>query len=82
LANSFEPTEMYGDNYGYRSGLNRSMSQHLARKARGLETLVGLTPEDVVLDIGSNDGTVLASYSTSPLRRIGIDPTAKRFAQY
>jgi len=82
LAHSFEPTEMYGDNYGYRSGLNRSMSEHLARKARGLETLVGLTPDDVVLDIGSNDGTLLASYSTSPLRRIGIDPTAKRFAQY
>ena len=82
LANSFEPTEMYGDNYGYRSGLNRSMSQHLARKARGLETLVGLTSGDVVLDIGSNDGTLVASYSTSPLRRIGIDPTAKRFAQY
>ena len=25
LAHCFEPTEMYGDNYGYRSGLNRSM---------------------------------------------------------
>lgn len=82
LAHSFEPTEMYGDNYGYRSGLNRSMSQHLARKARGLETLVALTPGDVVLDIGSNDGTLLGSYSTSPLRRIGIDPTARRFASY
>ena len=82
LAHSFEPAEMYGDNYGYRSGLNRSMSQHLARKARGLETLVGLAPHDVVLDIGSNDGTLLASYSTSPLRRIGIDPTANRFASY
>ena len=82
LADSFEPTEMYGDNYGYRSGLNRSMSQHLARKARGLETLVRLSPQDVVLDIGSNDGTLLASYTTSPLRRIGIDPTAERFASY
>jgi hypothetical protein len=82
LAHSFEPTEMYGENYGYRSGLNRSMSQHLARKARGLETLVDLAPRDVVLDIGSNDGTLLASYSTTPLRRIGIDPTAIRFASY
>ena len=82
VGRSFEPTEMYGDNYGYRSGLNRSMSQHLARKARGLETLVGLATQDVVLDIGSNDGTLLASYSTSPRRRIGIDPTAKRFASY
>ena len=82
LSASFEPTEMYGENYGYRSGLNRSMSQHLARKARGLEIFVGLATQDVVLDIGSNDGTLLASYSTSPLRRIGIDPTAERFESY
>jgi SAM-dependent methyltransferase len=82
LAHSYEPTEMYGDNYGYRSGLNRSMLQHLARKARGLEVLVGLSPGDVVLDIGSNDGTLLAAYATNPLRRIGIDPIAMRFADY
>jgi SAM-dependent methyltransferase len=73
---------MYGDNYGYRSGLNRSMVAHLARKARDLESLVGLRPDDVVLDIGSNDGTLLASYETKPLRLIGIDPTAERFAEH
>jgi C-methyltransferase C-terminal domain/Putative zinc binding domain/Methyltransferase domain len=82
LAHSYEPTEMYGDNYGYRSGLNRSMLQHLARKARGLEVLVRLSAGDVVLDIGSNDGTLLKAYATSPLRRIGIDPTAARFADF
>jgi hypothetical protein len=82
LAHSYEPAEMYGDNYGYRSGLNRSMVLHLARKARGLEALVGLNPGDVVLDVGSNDGTLLGAYATNPVRRIGIDPTAARFADY
>jgi SAM-dependent methyltransferase len=82
LAHSYEPTEMYGDNYGYRSGLNRSMVRHLEQKARALEALVGIEPNDVVLDIGSNDGTLLASYETTPLRRIGIDPTASRFASF
>jgi hypothetical protein len=82
LAHSYDPSEMYGASYGYRSGLNRSMSEHLTRKARGLEALVGLEPEDVVLDIGSNDGTLLASYTTDPLRRIGIDPTAARFESF
>ena len=82
LAHSFEPTEMYGDNYGYRSGLNASMVEHLGREARGLETLVELSPGDVVLDIGSNDGTLLGSYTTKNLRRIGIDPTAAKFADY
>lgn len=82
LAHSFDPTELYGDHYGYRSGLNRSMVEHLAREARGLEAVVGLSPGDVVLDIGSNDGTLLASYTTDRLRRIGIDPTAARFAEF
>jgi hypothetical protein len=82
LAHSYDPTELYGDNYGYRSGLNRSMVEHLAREARGLERLVGLSPGDVVLDIGSNDGTLLASYTTASLRRVGIDPTAARFAEF
>jgi hypothetical protein len=82
LAHSYEPTEMYGDNYGYRSGLNRSMVLHLTRKALGLEELVGLSPGDVVLDVGSNDGTLLGAYATGSVRRIGIDPTAARFADY
>jgi hypothetical protein len=82
LAHGYEPTEMYGDNYGYRSGLNRSMVRHLSRKTLGLEALVELSAGDVVLDIGSNDGTLLGAYATTPLRRIGIDPTAERFAEY
>ena len=82
LAHSYDPTEMYGGNYGYRSGLNASMRQHLLRKARGLEALVDLRPGDTVLDIGSNDGTLLGSYSVDGIRRLGIDPTADRFREF
>jgi hypothetical protein len=82
LAHAYDPAEMYGDNYGYRSGLNQAMLEHLARKARGLEALVGLAPGDVVLDVGSNDGSLLRAYITTPLRRVGIDPTATRFADH
>jgi hypothetical protein len=82
LAVSYDPNEMYGDNYGYRSGLNRSMVEHLSRKARGLETLVDLRRRDTVLDIGSNDGTLLGSYATRDLRLVGIDPAADRFAEF
>jgi SAM-dependent methyltransferase len=81
LAHSYEPTEMYGEHYGYRSGLNKAMSDHLGQKARGLEALIGLRSGDTVLDIGSNDGTLLRAYETARLRRIGIDPTARRFAE-
>ncbi|MDR3417124.1 MAG: hypothetical protein P4L83_13145 [Nevskia sp.] len=34
LANSYDLGEMYGENYGYRSGLNQSMVRHLTQKIR------------------------------------------------
>ncbi len=41
LAHSFEPQEMYGENYGYRSGLNQSMVDHLTRKIGQLTRRAG-----------------------------------------
>lgn len=82
LAHSYEASEMYGENYGYRSGLNQSMVDHLTEKVAWLERLVPLGAGDVVLDIGSNDSTTLKAYQTKGLRRIGIDPTGEKFKQY
>jgi hypothetical protein len=82
LNHSYDPNEMYGDNYGYRSGLNQSMVRHLQAKARRLETLAGLKRGDVILDIGSNDATLLKSYQTPGVDRVGIDPTGSKFREY
>lgn len=82
LAHSYDLGEMYGDNYGYRSGLNQSMVAHLTTKIRELERFAGLTSGDAVVDIGSNDSTSLRAYSTPGLTRTGIDPTGKKFLQY
>jgi hypothetical protein len=49
---------------------------------RYLERIAGLSSGDTVLDIGSNDGTLLKAYSVTGLRRIGIDPTGRKFASY
>jgi len=82
LRHSYESSEMYGDNYGYRSGLNQSMVDHLTHKIAYLERLVQPRSGDTVLDIGSNDCTTLKAYSTPGLKRLGIDPTAKKFAEF
>lgn len=82
LNHSYDAGEMYGDNYGYRSGLNQSMVDHLNGKIRYLERLVPLEAGDTVLDIGSNDCTTLKAYARSDIHRIGIDPTGKKFASY
>lgn len=82
LKHSYNPSEMYGDNYGYRSGLNQSMVSHLTDKVAYLERLFPLKAGDVVVDIGSNDCTTLKAYQTKDIRRIGIDPTGNKFLQY
>jgi hypothetical protein len=79
LRHSYDPDEMYGANYGYRSSLNQSMVDHLTRAAQGLERRVDAKAGDVVLDIGSNDATLLKAYSIRGLKRIGIDPTGEKF---
>jgi hypothetical protein len=81
LRHSYSSAEMYGDNYGYRSSLNRSMVGHLHSKVDSLRGLVSLDEGDLVLDIGSNDGTTLSFYPET-LTRVGIDPTAGRFRQF
>jgi hypothetical protein len=82
LGHSFDPGEMYGENYGYRSGLNASMVRHLTHKIGYLEKLADLKPGDTVLDIGSNDATSLKAYSVPSSNRIGIDPTGRKFQEY
>jgi len=82
LDHSYDLGEMYGENYGYRSGLNQSMVRHLTQKVRELERAADLKPGDTVLDIGSNDATSLKAYNVPGLRRVGVDPTGAKFRGY
>lgn len=81
LAHTYNPNEMYGVNYGYRSGLNKSMVKHLGDKVAWLLKRRPLDAGDLVLDVGSNDGTTLGFYPET-VDRLGIDPTSGKFAQY
>ena len=82
LAHSFDAGEMYGEGYGYRSGLNASMVEHLTSKAKRLERICGLTSGDGILDIGSSDATLLKAFTVKGIRRIGMDPSAEKFRSY
>ena len=80
LSHSFDPSRMYGKDYGYRSSLNQSMVNHLTTKVTNLEQRFGLRPGDCVIDIGSNDATTLKAYKTPGMKRIGVDPTGVKFS--
>jgi len=83
LAHSYDLGEMYGDNYGYRSGLNASMVKHLHTKVERVLRLVPLREGDLVVDVGANDGTTLAAYPRAiGADLLGIDPTGAKFRQY
>jgi len=81
MKQSYSLDEMYGENYGYRSGLNASMVRHLQEKVRTLEFLAKPQANDLIIDIGSNDATTLKAY-TSKCKKVGIDPTGLKFKQY
>ncbi len=81
LEHSYSLDEMYGENYGYRSGLNKSMVAHLHGKVKKILQLVSLSNQDVVIDIGSNDSTTLQAYPEGPTL-VGIDPTGVKFHSF
>lgn len=82
MEHSYDLGEMYGENYGYRSGLNASMVAHLHNKVKRILGLVELCKGDLVIDIGSNDSTTLQAYPSSGPVLVGVDPTGVKFHSY
>lgn len=82
LAHTFDLASMYGDGYGYRSGLNSSMVRHLEEKVAYIQNVAPLKDGDLVIDIGSNDGTTLGAYPEGRFDLVGVDPTGKKFASF
>jgi SAM-dependent methyltransferase len=74
MRHSVPPRVLYAS-YWYRSGVNQTMRDHLTGIAHMAEQIAGLKPGDLVLDIGCNDGTLLKSYHTQGIKRLGIDPS-------
>jgi C-methyltransferase C-terminal domain/Putative zinc binding domain/Methyltransferase domain len=82
LEHSYDLEEMYGQNYGYRSGLNASMVRHLHGKVKKILGQVALKEGDLVVDIGSNDSTTLQAYPNPGPLLVGMDPTGVKFQSY
>jgi SAM-dependent methyltransferase len=67
------PPDVLYSVYWYRSGTNATMRDHLKGIADEATALLG-KPTASVLDIGCNDGTLLAAYPKT-FRKFGIDPS-------
>lgn len=64
--------DMFSD-YPYVSGTTRTLVQHFKDSARRLVAAYGLRQDDLVVDIGSNDGTWLAAYQPFGIRVLGVE---------
>jgi NDP-4-keto-2,6-dideoxyhexose 3-C-methyltransferase len=82
LQHSYDLGEMYGQNYGYRSGINASMVAHLHGKVKKILAQVELKENALIIDIGSNDSTTLQAYPKGKFTLVGIDPTGVKFRSY
>ena len=77
LKHNYDLKYLYGPDYGYRTGINRTMREHVKNVTKTLEKKVNLKSGDYILDIASNDGTLLNSYKKK-YYTFGIDPLVKK----
>jgi SAM-dependent methyltransferase len=67
------------DNYTFRSGLAETIISHLHDVAERICKKYNIGKKSLVIDVGSNDGTLLQGYKNKNMEVLGIDP-AKEIA--
>ena len=77
LEHTMDADLMWRDaDYGYRSSLNPIMIDALANLVKSSRRKVDLVDDDIVVDIGSNDGTLLRNYPPN-ITTVGYEPVKK-----
>ena len=65
LDRSFNPKFLYSKDYGYRTGINKTMTEHVKSVVKEAIKISKVKKDDYVLDIASNDATLLNFYDKS-----------------
>jgi len=73
LADLVPRNEMFSD-YVYLTSASKTMTEHFDRYAETVTQRLDLTNKDNVLDIGSNDGTLLKAFQRRGVGVLGIEP--------
>jgi len=75
LGYAVNPRILFPPEYPYTSGTTRILRENFAHLYREVTEQIGLSAEDLVVDIGSNDGTLLSNFLDGGQRVAGIEPT-------
>ena len=81
LDRSFNPKYLYSKDYGYRTGINKTMKMHVKNVVNEALTLVKPIKKDYVLDVASNDATLLNFYNKK-FTTVGVDPLVKKHKKF
>ena len=81
LDRNFNPKYLYSQDYGYRTGINSTMTKHVQNVVKEATKLSKIKKNDHVLDIASNDGTLLKFYDKKFVT-VGIDPLVNKYKKF
>jgi len=66
---------VYHPNYPYKSGVTKELVEYQNQISTSIISKYNLQNNDLVIDIGSNDGTLLSGFKKNNINVLGIEPT-------
>jgi hypothetical protein len=75
LGLTVDPNILFPPDYPYTSGTTKILRENFADLYDECRTVIDLSANDLIIDIGANDGTLLANFQNGGHRVLGVEPT-------